>query len=394
MSVRATRPGTARSAAMQSFAQRLVGWFILIADTLQQRRLNRRSGDHAVFNSTEEAAALPSPDARRLHGLTAVVTGANVGIGLETARWLCAAGVHVVLACRSLDKAEVAADDIRRTIAGARVSTMRLDLSDLNSVRAFATEFASSEADTNMTNSDAVDVKGTVRPLHMLILNAGVLGVQHANPETHFMVNHLAHALLALLLVPSLARGAATRSHARIVTVSSLTYRVSNLDLDDIAYQRRKYDSFQAYANSKLCNIQFMRALQARLQDTAIRCFSVHPGESTSEVARHFSAFSYWFHKNVMRWILLTPREAARSSVFAAAADDALNADGTVIHAGTKYLNVPRTLIADADCEALWKLSLNVAHVSTSEVDAAVSAGLCREPLYPAVNERIHAKLS
>jgi NAD(P)-dependent dehydrogenase (short-subunit alcohol dehydrogenase family) len=354
---------------------RLVGWLVLTLDTLLQRILNWNARDaHPLFLPNIG----PRSEVDWLTGKTAIVTGANTGIGLETARWLARGGATVVLACRSKAKAETAAANIRATCPQAKLEIGVLDLADFATVRAFALKFMSS-----WTGDDgAVADSKTTRPLHMLILNAGVMCVSHTDPETHFAVNHLAHALLTLTLLPALH--AAAPVHARIVSVSSLSYMVSNLDLDDIAYARRPYRSFEAYANSKLCNALFTRALAQRLAGSGILCASVHPGEAPTNVSRHLGRFWSSLHLMFGPLFLLSPCEAARTAVYAAIVPDpgSIHAEAAVwrgeavLHAGRRTYPIPSYLLAKADTERLWELTIASLGFTNAEKEVLSEVGL------------------
>ena len=173
------------------------------------------------------------------HGRMVVVTGANSGIGLITARELARAGARVVLACRDLTRGEQAADLIRDAASGADVEVAELDLADLSSVRQFAGAFAD--------RHDGFDV---------LINNAGVMALPRCETadgfEMHIGTNHLGHfALTGLLLERLLAR-----PDARVVTVSSSAHRMGKIDLDDL-HGVKHYWRWSAYAQSKLANLLF-----------------------------------------------------------------------------------------------------------------------------------------
>jgi NAD(P)-dependent dehydrogenase (short-subunit alcohol dehydrogenase family) len=353
---------------------RLVGWLILTVDILLQRVLNWNSGGvHPLFLLKDGSCS----EANWLTGKTAIVTGANTGIGLETARWLALGGATVVLACRSKAKAEAAAMDIRTTCPQASLEIGILDLADFATVRAFAVKYMSS------TGNDCrgADSK-TTRPLHMLILNAGVMCVSHTDPETHFVVNHLAHALLTLMLLPALF--AAAPVHARVVSVSSISYMVSNLDLDDIAYARRPYRSFEAYANSKLSNVLFTRALAQRLDGTGIFCASVHPGDSPTDVSRHLGRVWWRLHLMFGPLFLLSPREAARTAVYAAIVSDPGSVEAeaavwrgeAVLHAGRRKYPIPSYLLTRSDTERLWEVTIASLGLTTAEIELLTDLGL------------------
>ncbi|MBM7520356.1 oxidoreductase [Nocardioides nitrophenolicus] len=193
-----------------------------------------------------------------------VITGSNGGLGLETARILGSRGAEIVMACRSAEKAEAAA----RTVPGydkGRVEVRQVDVSSLESVRAFAKEL---EADG--------------RPVDVLVNNAGVLGVPHSvtpeGVELHFATNYLGHFLLTRLLLPLLTD--------RVVVVSSREHRSGAIDLDDLGWERRPYRPFQAYGDSKLADLLFMRELDRRLraEGSPLRAVAAHPGASATKI--------------------------------------------------------------------------------------------------------------
>ena len=164
-----------------------------------------------------------------------MVTGASGGIGLETAKALAERGAQVVLAVRNLDRGKAAADQMR-----GDVELGLLDVADLSSVRAFAE---------------------TSGPVDVLINNAGVLalplGTSPDGFELHLATNHLGHFALTNLLLPRLTD--------RVVVVGSPSHRHGHLDLEDLAWTRRSYRPYSAYADSKLANLLFMAELQRRL---------------------------------------------------------------------------------------------------------------------------------
>ncbi|WP_408899425.1 oxidoreductase [Nocardioides sp. R1-1] len=193
-----------------------------------------------------------------------VITGSNGGLGLETARILGSRGAEIVLACRSREKAEAAARRVPGHDKG-RVEVRQVDVSDLDSVRSFAR---------------ALLADG--RPVDVLVNNAGVLGVPHAvtpeGVEMHFATNYLGHFLLTRLLLPALTD--------RVVIVSSREHRSGRIDLDDLGWQRRPYRPFQAYGDSKLAGLLFMRELDRRLRadGSPVRAVAAHPGASATAI--------------------------------------------------------------------------------------------------------------
>ncbi|SNT58116.1 NAD(P)-dependent dehydrogenase, short-chain alcohol dehydrogenase family [Streptosporangium subroseum] len=202
-----------------------------------------------------------------LRGRTAVITGANTGIGFETAKVLAERGATVVLACRDTAKAEAAAVRI-----GGAVTTLRLDLASLTSVR------------------QAADDLRTRHPrLDLLINNAGIMippyGRTEDGFELQFGVNHLGHFALTGLLLDLLLEVPGSR----IVTVSSNGHKRGDLHVDDLMWERRKYRRMAAYAQSKLANLLFTYELQRRLAATGARTIAVaaHPGGSRTDLMRH-----------------------------------------------------------------------------------------------------------
>jgi NAD(P)-dependent dehydrogenase (short-subunit alcohol dehydrogenase family) len=203
------------------------------------------------------------PDQR---GRTAVITGANSGIGLEAARELAHAGAHVVMACRDTTKGDAAADAIRKELPSAELDVAALDLASLDSVRAFAGRYPHERLD-------------------LLINNAGVMAPPYTKTidgfELQFATNHLGHfALTGLLLDKLLAT-----PRARVVTVSSTAHKMGRIDFEDLQSER-SYRRWGAYGQSKLANLLFCFELDRRLQATDADLLSVaaHPGYSATNL--------------------------------------------------------------------------------------------------------------
>ncbi|MEO3758732.1 SDR family NAD(P)-dependent oxidoreductase [Mycobacterium sp. B14F4] len=203
-------------------------------------------------------------------GRTAVITGANTGLGYQTAAALAAKGARVVLAVRNLDKGKDAARRIEQATPGAQVELQELDLTSLDSVRTAAEQLNA--------NHQAVD---------LLINNAGVMFTPKSTTkdgfELQFGTNHLGHfALTGLLLDRVLAAPG-----SRVVTVSSQGHRfVSGVRFDDLQSER-DYSRVGAYGQSKLANLMFTYELQRRLAGTHTIAAAAHPGGSNTELARN-----------------------------------------------------------------------------------------------------------
>jgi NAD(P)-dependent dehydrogenase (short-subunit alcohol dehydrogenase family) len=200
------------------------------------------------------AADLPS-----FAGRTAIVTGANSGLGAVTARELARVGAQVILAVRNTGKGETAA----REMAGD-VEVRQLDLQDLASVRQFASRV------------DSVDI---------LVNNAGIMAVPHAVTadgfESQIGTNHLGHFALTNLLLPKVTE--------RVVTVSSLMHYMGYMSLRDLNWTSRPYSAWLAYGQSKLANLLFTSELQRRLQAAAskVKAVAAHPGYSHTNLQGH-----------------------------------------------------------------------------------------------------------
>jgi NAD(P)-dependent dehydrogenase (short-subunit alcohol dehydrogenase family) len=220
------------------------------------------------FESTAEEVAAGVD----LRGRVAVVTGASSGLGVETARTLASRGATVVCAARDLDKAEAVARGIREATGNDAVEVVRLELGSLPSVRACAK-----------------DILARHPEIHLLLNNAGVMACPLARTEQGFELqlgtNHLGHFLLSGLLAPALRRGAP----ARIVCVSSSGHRFGPVDFEDPHYERRPYDKWQAYGQSKTANIWHALALDRRLGGDGVRAFAIHPGMIVTELGRHLT---------------------------------------------------------------------------------------------------------
>jgi len=207
-----------------------------------------------------------------LRGRVAVVTGASTGIGKETARALASAGAAVTLAGRNPTALAAAADEVRAAAPGAVVETGDLDLTSLASVRAFASAY--------LAQHDR---------LHLLVNNAGVMFTPFERTadgfELQFGTNHLGHFLLTCLLAPALLAD----PPARVVNLSSAGHGISDVDWDDPNFERREYDKFVAYGQSKTANVLFAVELERRLGPSGVHAYAVHPGRIPTELGRYMT---------------------------------------------------------------------------------------------------------
>jgi NAD(P)-dependent dehydrogenase (short-subunit alcohol dehydrogenase family) len=203
-------------------------------------------------------------DVPDLSGRVAVVTGANRGLGREVTRYLAGAGARVIMACRDEAAGEEAAAAVRAAHPGALVEVRPLDLASLASVEKFA---------SGLAGEPRLDVLGN---------NAGLMAVNRGLTadgfELHMGVNHLGHFALTLRLLPLLRATAGSR----VVTMSSMVARLGRIDLDDLLWERRPYERWQAYFQSKLANLLFTFELDRRLRaaGSPTAALAAHPGGS------------------------------------------------------------------------------------------------------------------
>jgi NAD(P)-dependent dehydrogenase (short-subunit alcohol dehydrogenase family) len=223
-------------------------------------------------------------------GRTVIVTGANSGLGLVTARELARVGAHVVLAVRNTAKG----DDAAAGMPGS-VEVRKLDLEDLASVQ----EFADGVSEANI-----------------LVNNAGIMAVPYAETrdgfESQIGTNHLGHFALSNLLLPKVTD--------RVVTVSSIFHRIGRIDLADLNWKQRRYNAWLAYAQSKLANLLFTSELQHRLDrvGSSTKAIAAHPGYSATNLQGHTDSRVSGALLNVGDRLMATDADfGARQTLFA-----------------------------------------------------------------------------
>lgn len=236
-----------------------------------------------------------------LSGKTAVVTGANSGLGLETAKALAAKGATVILPVRSAEKGKQASDEITKEFPDAKIEIMELDLSSLASIKNFSVAYSEKHAG-----------------LDILINNAGVMVPPYSKTEDGFELqfgtNHLGHFALTGLMLPMLLKSDA----GRIVTVSSVAHRSGKIDFDDLTWDQRGYKAAQAYGDSKIANLYFTSELARMLKDTQITVAAAHPGWTHTNLQQHSKLFSFlnpFFSQKPPMGALPTLRAATEESV-------------------------------------------------------------------------------
>ena len=234
----------------------------------------------------------------KLNGKVALITGANSGIGRETAKQLALQGYHVFITCRNFTKAKPVLDEIDQlSDQTAKAEFIALELSDLNSVKACAENFLSRNLD-----------------LHLLIANAGVAGqkgLTQSGFEYTFGVCHVGHFLLFKLLTEKLIQSAP----ARVVVVASKAHRhAKNIDFTKVLQPANSLGAMQEYCTAKLANVLFVKELSRRLYSTGVTVYAVHPGIVATDIWR---SLPKPLHKMMNRF-LLTPEQGATTSLHCA----------------------------------------------------------------------------
>ncbi|MBY6414516.1 SDR family NAD(P)-dependent oxidoreductase [Rhodococcus sp. BP-252] len=279
-------------------------------------------------------------------GRTAVVTGANSGLGFETAQALASNGAHVVMAVRNLDKGREALGRITSAYPAASLSLQQLDLSSLASVRTAAAKLRS--------DHDRID---------LLVNNAGIMMTPYGTTadgfELQFGTNHLGHFALTGLLMDRILAAPGSR----IVTVSSVGHRfVRGIRFDDLQWER-DYTRTGAYGQAKLANLMFTYALQRRLRGTDTSAVAAHPGGSNTDLARNLP-FPLRILTNLTAPLLAQPADRAALPSLRAATDPGVlggqfyGPDGFLGQRG--YPTVVTSTQASYDLEAqqrLWDVS-------------------------------------
>ena len=246
-----------------------------------------------------------------MKGKIVIVTGANSGIGKATAAQLADMGATVILACRSKERGEAALNDLL-CFDGRCFELMPLDLADLESVRAFAAQFA--------TKYDRLDA---------LINNAGILGrrreLTKQGFELSFGVNYLGGFLLTLLLLPLLEKS----KQGRVVMTASVAHGWGDIRWDDLNYTKG-YNRFAAYGQSKLCNLLFTRALAQKLQARGSRVTinAVHPGIVATDIVVNRANDRFRWVASLMKLIFITSDEGAATGVCLASDPALANVSG------------------------------------------------------------------
>ena len=245
---------------------------------------------------------------QNLSGKVALVTGANTGIGYETARALASAGAHVIMACRNAKLGQQAVENIGLAHPGAKVELVALDLASPISVRAC---------------TESISQRQDIAQLDILICNAGSMSVNYAETESGIertvAVCHIGHFILTQGLLDTLLKASAPR----VVIVSSESHKYPRkLNFDSLlnAKHKNKVTAFNAYGQAKLCNALMALELQRRYGEQGLTACAVHPGNLvTSSFGRESWLTRFLFA--VVSPITKTPSQGAATSVMCATHD-------------------------------------------------------------------------
>lgn len=204
-----------------------------------------------------------------MSGKEVVVTGGNTGLGFKSSLEFARKGANVTIACRSIEKGQNAAEKILESVTDATVQVLSLDLTDLESIRAFSVAFSS--------NRNSLDI---------VLANAGVVNLENyqrvwGGQEAHMATNHYGHFALVGHLWPLLLACA----DSRVVVVSSLAYKQGTIDFEDLAWEQRPYDRMKCYGDSKLANLLFVNSLNrlAAIKHASLIAVAAHPGLTATE---------------------------------------------------------------------------------------------------------------
>ena len=291
-------------------------------------------------------------DIPTLQGKTALVTGGNSGIGYWTCLHLARRGAAVVLACRSMSRAEAALGDLRKAVPDGRFEVLPMDLGDLASVRGAASDFLSRR-----------------QRLDILCNNAGIALAPMARSsdgfESQLAANYLGHFALTGLLLEALRAAPGSR----VVHVGSLAHRFGGIDFDDINFERRPYSPWKAYSQSKLANLLFMLELQRRFERAGVQAISVgaHPGMSGTNIGAALRATGSGLKKKFQDWaearMINSPEQGAAPSLMAATQADVKGGDyfgpqgWLEIKGAPGSARIAAAARRDADASRLWTLS-------------------------------------
>lgn len=273
-----------------------------------------------------------------MDGKVVIITGANTGIGKETAVDLAKRGAKIYIACRDKRKSEEALKEIKSRSKSSQAFQLELDLASLGSINGFSKTFHKLEHN-----------------LHILINNAGVMAcpkmITKDGFEMQLGTNHFGHFHLTNLLLDLLKAS----SPSRIVVVSSSGHKLSGLMRDDLMGEK-SYSKLKNYGQSKLANILFARELAKRLKGTGVTVNSCHPGIVQTELGRHMSSWLRPIYRRVLKPLYKTPIEGAQTQIRLAVDPELENVSGKYF-SDCEVTEPAKHAQSDADAKWLWDKS-------------------------------------
>ncbi|XP_048376488.1 retinol dehydrogenase 12 isoform X3 [Stegostoma tigrinum] len=268
---------------------------------------------------------------KRLDEQIILITGANTGIGKETARDLARRGAVIIMACRDTEKGEAAAKEITEETGNGYVVVKKLDLADTKSIREFAKQ-----------------INEEYQHLNILINNAGVMMCPYSKTvdgfELQLGVNHLVKQ----------------STPSRIINVSSAAHTMGSINFDDLNSEK-SYNSVKAYAQSKLANIMFTRELARKLEGTGVSVFSLHPGVVQTELARHLNPVVR-LGLTMLRPFTKSPSHGAETTIFCAVAEGLEEETGQYFK-DCKRATCSQSAYDDEKAKKLWAISCQMLEI-------------------------------
>ncbi|KAL7673520.1 hypothetical protein ACOME3_008375 [Neoechinorhynchus agilis] len=280
----------------------------------------------------------------RLDGKTVVITGANVGIGFETAKSLAPRGCKVIMACRNEEKASKALDELKKEFPNADLSYKIMDLNSLQSVKRCGEEISK--------ENEKIDI---------LINNAGIMTKPELTKDgfdIHFQANHLGHFLFTNLLLENIKKS----EQGRIINVSSVAHKLGKPDWDHM--KNVINSSWYGYGNAKLYNILFTNGLVKKLKGTNVTANSLHPGAVRSNFAYELeSKSSFWnrvmmFVRPIMKPFQKNSEEGAQTSIHLAICPELSKVTGKYF-SDCKETNPSSAATNEHSIDELWTKSMN-----------------------------------
>ncbi|TVQ65518.1 MAG: SDR family oxidoreductase, partial [Balneolaceae bacterium] len=270
---------------------------------------------------------------------TAIITGANSGIGKITSLQLLKKGYRIGMICRSAEKAEAAREEIIRESGNTAAEIFICDLSSMQQIRTLSEK-----------------LRKSFPVLDLLVNNAGMLPdssrkITAEGLEVTFATNHLSYFLLTKELLVSLKASAS----ARVVSVASEAHRSGRFEPDNLQLERG-YNTFKAYGNSKLFNIMFARQLATELKDTQITSYSLHPGVvNTNFASKSDSLFAKIF--NLGRFFMISPEKGSETTLFLCTEPGIEHLNGRYFVKSKPAKPTVKDAYDDQKCKELWDLS-------------------------------------